>query len=109
MRLLTLLFVVGGCNPQSSTRPLFGKSSRVCKNEFQLFFFPALPGVAAASRHSPFQTGTHYTFKYEGRMLSGLPELATHYSGLGIKCIIHLQVLQFTAQYAVVYVEREGG
>ncbi len=27
-------------------------------------------------------------------MLSGLPELATHYSGLGIRCTVKLQVVQ---------------
>jgi len=52
-------------------------------------------GLAAASAtQNPFKwsPGHEYTWQYKGRLLSGLPDLASHYSGLGLKCTVHLQV-----------------
>lgn len=54
-----------------------------------------ISGFAAASSGFSalrWQSGEEYVFQYNGRMLTGLPELNTHYSGLGMKCKVHLQV-----------------
>ena len=54
-------------------------------------------GVAAASVNvGPlnWQTGKTYDFKYNGRMLTGIPELSSQYAGLGIKCDVKLTVGQ---------------
>ena len=36
--------------------------------------------------------GHEYTFEYEGRLLSGLPQLSSQYAGLGIKCNVRVAV-----------------
>lgn len=36
--------------------------------------------------------GKTYVYDYQSRMLTGLPELATHYSGLGIRAKVYLDV-----------------
>ena len=37
--------------------------------------------------------GTEYTYEYNGRLLTGIPELSsTHFSGIGIKCKLSLIV-----------------
>lgn len=36
---------------------------------------------------------TEYTFEYNGRLLSGLPELVSQYAGVSIKCKVHVKVL----------------
>ena len=37
--------------------------------------------------------GTEYTYEYNGRLLTGIPELSsTHFSGIGIKCRLNLVV-----------------
>ncbi len=33
-------------------------------------------------------------FQYSGRMLTGLPQLASHYSGLGINATVIVEVVQ---------------
>lgn len=37
--------------------------------------------------------GQEYVFRYSGRLLTGLPELATQYAGVGIKAKVHVVVL----------------
>jgi len=60
-------------------------------------------GFAAASTvpgHLSWSSGREYVFKYEGRMLTGLPDLAPHYSGLAINCTVNLQV-KSPVEYAI--------
>lgn len=40
-----------------------------------------------------WDTGKTYEFEYQGRMLTGLPELSTYYAGMGLNCKVLLQVL----------------
>ena len=52
-------------------------------------------GLAAASSSFSelnWEPNQEYTFEYRGRLLTGIPELASQYSGVGMKCLIHLQV-----------------
>ena len=58
-------------------------------------------GFAAASLESSgsfggnsmWVPGTEYTYEYNGRLLTGIPELSsTHFSGIGIKCKLSLTV-----------------
>ena len=47
------------------------------------------------SGSSPWRPGTEYTYKYEGRLLTGIPELSSHHlSGIGIKSKLTLNVLR---------------
>ena len=40
-----------------------------------------------------WEPGTEYTYDYQGRLLTGIPELASaHFSGVGIKCRLSLTV-----------------
>ena len=58
-------------------------------------------GFAAASLESSgsfggnsmWVPGTEYTYEYDGRLLTGIPELSsTHFSGIGIKCTLNVVV-----------------
>ena len=57
----------------------------------------SVPGLALASRSSIgdsewyFQPGKEYVYEYSGRLLTGIPELADVYSGVGINCTVHIQ------------------
>ena len=61
------------------------------------YFF--LPGLAFASRSGSvsgngewyWETGKEYVYRYSGRLLTGIPELADVYSGIGINCTVHIQ------------------
>ena len=45
------------------------------------------------SGRSMWSTGTEYTYEYQGRLLTGIPELSSHhFSGVGIKCKLSLTV-----------------
>ena len=54
-------------------------------------------GLAIASRTSGgdsewyWETGKEYVYQYSGRLLTGIPELADVYSGVGINCTVHIQ------------------
>ena len=42
---------------------------------------------------SLWMPGTEYTYEYNGRLLTGIPELSSHhFSGIGIKCHLSLTV-----------------
>ena len=44
---------------------------------------------------SGWRPGTEYTYRYEGRLLTGIPELSSHHlSGIGIKSKLTLNVLR---------------
>ena len=52
--------------------------------------------MAIASRTSGdsewyWETGKEYVYHYSGRLLTGIPELADVYSGVGINCTVYLQ------------------
>ena len=52
--------------------------------------------MAIASRTSGdsewyWETGKEYVYRYSGRLLTGIPELADVYSGVGINCTVYLQ------------------
>ena len=53
--------------------------------------------MAIASRTSSgdsewyWETGKEYVYQYSGRLLTGIPELADVYSGVGINCTVHIQ------------------
>lgn len=53
-----------------------------------LFLF----GLAAANSEWRWENDKTYVYKYSGRLLTGLPELANHYSGIGINCTVHVDV-----------------
>ena len=47
------------------------------------------------SGSSPWRTGTEYTYQYDGRLLTGIPELSSHhFSGIGIKTKLTLTVVR---------------
>jgi hypothetical protein len=55
--------------------------------------------LAIASRSSGdsewyWETGKEYVYRYSGRLLTGIPELADVYSGVGINCTVHIQRTQ---------------
>jgi hypothetical protein len=46
-----------------------------------------------------WKPNTEYVFEYTGRLLTGIPELASHYSGVSIKCKVHLNVVKEGMSY----------
>jgi hypothetical protein len=59
--------------------------------------YPGLAGLALASRSSSdsewhWEAGKEYVYRYSGRLLTGIPELADVFSGVGINCTVLLQV-----------------
>lgn len=64
----------------------------------KLFALLAIVGMAAGAHLGApgsvkWTPGREYVFDYQGRLLTGIPELdTTHFSGLGIKCQLHLHV-----------------
>ena len=38
-----------------------------------------------------WESGKEYVYRYSGRLLTGIPELADVYSGIGINCTVHIQ------------------
>merc|ERR1712168_165030 len=56
-------------------------------------------GCAVASHHHSewqWQAGKQYSFEYSGRLLTGIPQLASHYSGLGITATVLIDALSPT-------------
>ena len=50
-------------------------------------------GSSGPSGRSMWSPGIEYTYEYQGRLLTGIPELASHhFSGVGIKCKLSLTV-----------------
>jgi len=65
--------------------------------KMKLFALLFLFGCAVANQSElRWQVGKQYAFEYSGRLLTGLPQLAPHYSGLGIKATILVDVLSQT-------------
>ena len=60
-----------------------------------LIFLLSITGCALASQQSEYQwqRGQQHVFEYSGRLLTGIPQLASHYSGLGINATVLLDVL----------------
>jgi len=60
---------------------------------FALLF---LVGCAFASHQSEWrwQSGRQHVFKYSGRLLTGMPQLAAHYSGIAINATVLVDVLE---------------
>merc|ERR1712223_1049547 len=85
---------------------LLGLPSRTDLNKMRFFAFLALVGFAAASIESSrglggmsgisaWRPGTEYTYHYEGRLLTGIPELSAHHlSGIGIRSKLTLTVVR---------------
>merc|ERR1712186_317228 len=85
---------------------LLGPPSGRDLNKMKLVALLALVGFAAASIEapgegtrvpspmtSPWKSNTEYTYEYQGRLLTGIPELSsTHFSGIGIKCTLNVVV-----------------
>merc|ERR1712012_1328248 len=81
-----------------------GPPSRQDLDKMRFFTLLAFVGFAAASIESmgsgvglggslSWEPGTEYTYDYQGRLLTGIPELASaHFSGVGIKCRLSLTV-----------------
>lgn len=46
-----------------------------------------------------WKPNTEYVFDYNGRLLTGIPELASYYSGVSIKCKVHLNVMKEGTSY----------
>ena len=54
-------------------------------------------GCAFASESEwQWQTGKQYAFEYSGRLLTGIPQLASHYSGLGMTSTVLIDALSPT-------------
>ena len=47
-----------------------------------------------------WESGQTYEFEYKGRMLTGLPELSTHFTGMGLQAKVILQV-QSASKFAM--------
>ena len=52
--------------------------------------------MAAPNSEWLWKTGNTYHFDYNGRLLTGLPQLASHYSGLAINAIVHVDAISPT-------------
>merc|ERR1712223_1943508 len=82
---------------------LLGLPSGTDLNKMRFFAFLAFVGFAAASIESSrglggmggWRPGTEYTYQYDGRLLTGIPELSSHHlSGIGIKSKLTLTVVR---------------
>ena len=49
--------------------------------------------VASSQYELRWQIGKQYAFEYSGRLVTGLPQLAPHYSGVGLKATVLVDVL----------------
>ena len=68
--------------------------SQFFSNTYALFPFP---GCALATESEwQWQAGKQYAFEYSGRLLTGIPQLASHYSGLGITATVLIDALSPT-------------
>ncbi|CAB4065638.1 E2F4_5 [Lepeophtheirus salmonis] len=64
-----------------------------CSRNMKLFAFLCFIGLATATSPSwQWQAGKEHIFHYTGRLLSGIPGLRPHFSGIGIETEVHLQV-----------------
>merc|ERR1712223_2165688 len=86
---------------------LLGLPSGTDLDKMRFFALLAFVGFAAASIESSrgsggmngnslWRPGTEYTYKYKGRLLTGIPELSSHhFSGIGIRAKLSLTVTRF--------------
>jgi hypothetical protein len=57
-------------------------------------FLVVISGCAfATSSEWRWQTGKQHVFEYSGRLLTGMPQMASHYSGLGINATVLIDVI----------------
>ena len=105
MKLFALLCVIGELVRAlafSFASCIYTYTLPLCENagfpsvSFYISLFVLL-GLAAASGSGGYSELTwepnqEYDFKYQGRLLTGIPELASQYTGLGIQCSVRLQV-----------------
>merc|ERR1712168_1593737 len=84
---------MGVCNCASSTQ-VFRLSYTSPRENMKYFALLLVVGLAAASGLSgsgiKFEAGKEYVFKYSGRLMTGIPALASQYSGLGINATVSL-------------------
>merc|ERR1712038_966156 len=82
---------------------LLGHPSGTDLNKMRFFAFLAFVaasiessrGLGGMSGSSPWRPGTEYTYHYEGRLLTGIPELSAHHlSGIGIRSKLTLTVVR---------------
>merc|ERR1712038_1130646 len=82
---------------------LLGHPSGTDLNKMRFFAFLAFVaasiessrGLGGMSGSSPWRPGTEYTYHYEGRLLTGIPELSSnHLSGIGIRSKLTLTVVR---------------
>merc|ERR1712117_508252 len=82
---------------------LLGLPSGTDLDKMRFFAFLAFVGFAAASIESSrglggmsaWRPGTEYTYQYDGRLLTSIPELSSHHlSGIGIKSKLTLTVVR---------------
>merc|ERR1711962_59145 len=81
---------IGHCILLSKSTPFDLRSSKM-----KYFALLMVVGLAAASstglgRELKFDAGKEYLFQYSGRLMSGIPELANQYSGIGINASVSL-------------------
>ena len=59
--------------------------------------FSGFSGCAVATESEwQWHEGKQYAFEYSGRLLTGIPQLASHYSGLGISATVLIDALSPT-------------
>merc|ERR1712029_1206763 len=84
---------MGVCNCASSTQ-VFCLSYSSPWEKMKYFALLLVVGLAAASGLSgsgiKFEAGKEYVFEYSGRLMTGIPALASQYSGLGINATVSL-------------------
>merc|ERR1712168_166785 len=84
---------MGVCNCASSTQ-VFRLSYTSPRENMKYFALLLVVGLAAASGLSgsgiKFEAGKEYVFEYSGRLMTGIPALASQYSGLGINATVSL-------------------
>ena len=62
-----------------------------------IYCFISFSGCAFATESEwQWQTGKQYAFEYSGRLLTGIPQLASHYSGLGMTSTVLIDALSPT-------------
>ena len=53
-----------------------------------------MPGLGSAL--PVYETGHEYVYKYNGKILTGIPDIDAHFSGVNIVCDILLQAVDTT-------------
>ena len=73
------------------------KTSLILPESFIKIYNFLQKGCAFATESEwQWQAGKQYAFEYSGRLLTGIPELASHYAGLGVEATVLIDVLSPT-------------